>query len=150
MLPLGGRVAMFSRFERTEDMENGVVKFERNSVWLKPDEFAAGLFSLLSSGSLSRQTPFAEVYPPCASAGEKRSESLLAIRRHTRGSVHVRGKVEGIQQTHPVEFGEHCHISTLSFQPFSQSDTAHRVQATEIRRSRLSGHEARLVPSGQR
>jgi hypothetical protein len=33
----------------------------------------------------------------------------------------------------PVEFCEHCHIGTLSFQPFSQNDTAHRVQVTQIR-----------------
>ena len=49
----------------------------------------------------------------------------------------------------PVEFCEHCHINTLSFEPFFPSDTAPRVQVTQIRRSRLSGGHARLVPSGQ-
>jgi len=32
----------------------------------------------------------------------------------------------------PVEFCEHCHINTLSFEPFFPSDTAHRVQVTQI------------------
>jgi hypothetical protein len=67
MLPFGGRVAMFSRYERTDaTAENGLVEFERNSVWFKPDEFAAGLFSMLSSGSLSYGTAFADVYPSFA------------------------------------------------------------------------------------
>jgi len=66
-LPFGGRVAKFSRYERTENVQDdGLVKFERRSVWLKPDEFTAGLFSLLSGGSLKHQHAFAEVYPSFA------------------------------------------------------------------------------------
>ncbi len=66
-LPFGGRVAKFSRYERTQEtQEDGLIKFERRSVWLKPDEFTAGLFNLLSGGSLKYKTAFAEVYPSFA------------------------------------------------------------------------------------
>jgi hypothetical protein len=67
MLPFGGRVAMFSRYERTDvPGDSGVIKFDRNSVWFKPDEFTAGLFSMLSRGSLKYRTSFADVYPSFA------------------------------------------------------------------------------------
>lgn len=61
MLPFGGRVFMFQRYERQED--SAEERFQRNSIWLKSDEFVAGLFQLLSSGSMSGTTAFATIYP---------------------------------------------------------------------------------------
>ncbi len=67
MLPWGGRVLMFSRYER--DVDGRVdplterVEFHRNSLWLRSDEFAVGLAKLLSGGSLKGKTNFARVYP---------------------------------------------------------------------------------------
>jgi hypothetical protein len=78
MLPWGGRVMLFSRFER--DPENRTyrdaddvppelrkqderVAFHRNALWLRSDQFTVGLFNLLSRGSLRSDTTFASVYP---------------------------------------------------------------------------------------
>lgn len=69
MLPWGGRVAMFSRYERQEGLDaDKRVRFERNHVawFLRPDEFAVGLFNLLSDGSLRGGTPLRHVYPDYA------------------------------------------------------------------------------------
>jgi hypothetical protein len=65
MLPLGGRVMGFSRFERDPESrdENNLARFERNSVWLMPDEFTVGLVRQISGGSLRATTPLAAVYP---------------------------------------------------------------------------------------
>jgi hypothetical protein len=66
MLPWGGRVAMYQRYERApEDRkdEAGRIEFVRQGLWLGSDSFAAGLFNLLSSGSLKSDTRFASVYP---------------------------------------------------------------------------------------
>ncbi|TWT45896.1 hypothetical protein RAS1_23320 [Phycisphaerae bacterium RAS1] len=62
MLPLGGRVMMFSRYERVEGGD-GPAQFERHNLWLKSDAFAVGLFNMLSGGSLRGETAFASVYP---------------------------------------------------------------------------------------
>ncbi len=78
MLPWGGRIMMFSRYER--DAENKTyreaddippdqrgqeerVAFRRNHLWLRSDDFAVGLFNLLSRGSLRGNTTLASVYP---------------------------------------------------------------------------------------
>ncbi|MFH1747869.1 MAG: CvpA family protein [Planctomycetota bacterium] len=68
MLPWGGRVMMFSRYERVEAVspEADQVEFAHNSIWFMPDEFTVGLFKLLSAGSLKHKTPFASVYPDYA------------------------------------------------------------------------------------
>src|SRR5262249_20389524 len=64
MLPLGGRVLMFDRYERTDEKDNGdAAKFERKSLWTRPDEMTIGLFKLLSGGSLKGDLAFASVYP---------------------------------------------------------------------------------------
>jgi hypothetical protein len=63
LLPFGPRVAMYSRFERDEDQTNKFAAFRRVDFWTRSDAFAAGMFSLLSSGSLSGATPFDTVYP---------------------------------------------------------------------------------------
>lgn len=65
MLPLGGRVMGFSRYERDPESrdENNLARFHRNSIWLKPDEFTVGLVRLISGGSLRATTPLAAVYP---------------------------------------------------------------------------------------
>jgi len=65
MLPLGGRVMGFSRYERDPELrdENNLARFNRNSVWLMPDEFTVGLVRLISGGSLRATTPLAAVYP---------------------------------------------------------------------------------------
>ena len=70
MLPFGGRVAMFQRYERhpeqQKDPETGRAEFVRQSLWLNPDGFAVGLFNLLSGGSLKSDVRFASVYPDFA------------------------------------------------------------------------------------
>jgi len=78
MLPWGGRVLMFSRYERdpenrtyrdADDIPREVrgqderIAFRRNHLWLRSDEFAVGLFSMLSRGSLRGTTTLASVYP---------------------------------------------------------------------------------------
>jgi hypothetical protein len=78
MLPWGGSVAMYHPIERDPDdstyavadnispeerRQDERIAFRRNRLWLRSDEFAAGLFSILSRGSLSSGTSFAKVYP---------------------------------------------------------------------------------------
>lgn len=66
MLPLGGKVMQFSRYERTEERnpdQQLLAKFERRSLWTRPDEMTIGMFNLLSSGSLEGKTAFSAVYP---------------------------------------------------------------------------------------
>jgi hypothetical protein len=67
MLPFGGRAGMFSRYERDPDNEvdpaTQRVEFARNNIWLRSDQFAVGLFNLLSSGGLKGKTEFRNVYP---------------------------------------------------------------------------------------
>ncbi len=63
LLPFGGQAAMYQRYQRTDDFEDNYAVFEKQPVWLMPDEFAAGLFKMLSSGSLQSKTTFASVYP---------------------------------------------------------------------------------------
>ena len=68
MLPLGGRVLSFSRYERVSEARDPdhpeLARFERERLWTRCDEFAAGLFELLSAGSLRHSsTAFADVYP---------------------------------------------------------------------------------------
>lgn len=67
MLPLGGEPLQFKRYVRVEGENDPdqkiMVKFERQSVWTRSDEFAVGLFNILSQGSLSGGTAFSTVYP---------------------------------------------------------------------------------------
>ena len=67
LLPFGGRVMMFSRYERDPDNkvdpDTGRVEFHRNNLWFRSDDFAIGLFKLLSNGSLKGESTFASVYP---------------------------------------------------------------------------------------
>lgn len=65
MLPLGGRVMGFSRYERDPEArdENNLARFNRNRIWLMPDEFTVGLVRLISGGSMRAATPLAAVYP---------------------------------------------------------------------------------------
>lgn len=67
MLPLGGAPLQFSRYLRVEGEsdpdQSTLVKFERQSLWTRSDEFAVGLFNILSHGSLSGGTAFSAVYP---------------------------------------------------------------------------------------
>ncbi len=64
MLPLGGRVLMFQRLERSDvDDDRGHPQFDRNSIWLSPDGFTIGLVKMLSGGSVSSGTTIASVYP---------------------------------------------------------------------------------------
>jgi len=71
MLPVGGEVLGFARYERVAERDPSqpaVARFERRSLWFKSDEFAIGLFSMLSGKSLKGSTPFASVYPDFADA----------------------------------------------------------------------------------
>lgn len=66
MLPFGGRVMMYQRYERDPDStaEEGRAAFEKNTIWLNPDGFTAGLVNLLSAGSFAYgETSFRDVYP---------------------------------------------------------------------------------------
>jgi len=88
MLPFGGRVAMFSRTERTGDKElNGLARFEAGGLWLGQDRMAAGLANLLSAGSMKNtDTTLATVYPNFSewvlwSGNTVQPESLTAPRR---------------------------------------------------------------------
>lgn len=67
MLPLGGRVIQFSRYERNPDERDfdhpDTARFDRQQLWTRSDEFAVGLFNLISGGSMRGSTAFASVYP---------------------------------------------------------------------------------------
>jgi len=67
MLPLGGTVLQFSRYERSPDEQDfdhpNLARFDRNHIWTRSDEFTAGLFNLISGGSMKGSTAFASVYP---------------------------------------------------------------------------------------
>lgn len=67
MLQFGGRVGMFSRYERDPDdvvdPQTQRVEFERHDLLLKSDQFAVGLFNLLSGGSMAGGTTFKSIYP---------------------------------------------------------------------------------------
>lgn len=66
MLPMGGTVMTYSGYELPEDPfkdDHDRPEFLRRDLWLKQDRFAAGLVSLLSSGSLAGGTPMSKVYP---------------------------------------------------------------------------------------
>lgn len=57
----------FTRWERSPEVSNPdhptLAGFKRNTLWTRSDEFAVGLFGLISSGSMSGGTTFASVYP---------------------------------------------------------------------------------------
>lgn len=101
MLPLGGSVLMFERYVRTDETVNGLAKFERRSLWTRPDEMTIGLFELLSGGSLKGQRAFATVYPSFAdnifySTNTVQPESTVAPYRDKKGDGWTRGlSVEG-------------------------------------------------------
>lgn len=66
LLPIGGQVLQFSRYVRAEERDRTnayLATFERQSMWLRSDEMTLALFSMMSDGSLSGSTRFAEVYP---------------------------------------------------------------------------------------
>ncbi len=67
MLPLGGRVLGFSRYERVEDENNPdhpeMPLFERRHLWTRPDEFTVALVKLVSGGALRGEVTFGDVYP---------------------------------------------------------------------------------------
>lgn len=67
MLPIGGAPLGYARYERVQDERDPdhsqLIMFKRRNLWLRSDEFAAGLFSMLSGGSLEGSEQFAEVYP---------------------------------------------------------------------------------------
>jgi len=76
MLPLrdseSGAVIGFARFERNPDERDvdhpEFARFDRQSLWTRPDEFTVGLFKLISGGSMRGKTAFASVYPDFAEA----------------------------------------------------------------------------------
>ena len=99
MLPFGGRVMQYQRYERDEDNDvddRGYVEFRRNSIWLRSDEFTAGLVNLLSNGSLRGKTPLAAVYPNFPewvswSGNTVQPEPITAPRRDDKGDGFERG-----------------------------------------------------------
>lgn len=76
MLPLRnpekGTVIGFATFARNleerDDDHPDVAKFDRNHLWTRSDEFAVGLFKLISGGSMRGATTFASVYPDFSEA----------------------------------------------------------------------------------
>jgi hypothetical protein len=87
MLPWGGRTMMYERYARNPDgdtdPDSGRTRFERRLLWMRSDEFAAGLFKIMSGGSLSSSTSFASVYPDFAqwvawTGNQVQHESLTA------------------------------------------------------------------------
>ena len=77
MLPWGERVLLFSGLQRDPEnrsysevalppeqrRQDERAAFIRNRLWLRSDQFAAGVFGLLSGGSLRGPTAFPSVYP---------------------------------------------------------------------------------------
>ena len=83
--------AAFARDENEKDPDHPqVARFQRNHLWTRPDEFAVGLFNLLSGGSLRGKTVFASVYPDFTEAAffstnTVQPESTPAPYRYARG-----------------------------------------------------------------
>ena len=97
LLPFGPRVAMYSRFSRTSDASAPKAEFSRSDLWLKSDLFTAGLFSLLSGGSLRGSVPFASVYPDFSkwvswTGNTVQEESWTAPRRENNADGFEKGK----------------------------------------------------------
>ncbi len=67
MLPLGGRVLGFARYERVEDENNPdhpeMPLFERKHLWTRPDELTVAIVKLVSGGALRGKVAFGEIYP---------------------------------------------------------------------------------------
>ncbi|MBK9121327.1 MAG: CvpA family protein [Phycisphaerales bacterium] len=71
MLPWGGRIMMYQPIERNrEEEQRGEerrpgerARIDRNRIWLRSDDFTAGLGKFLSGGSLRGETTVAAVYP---------------------------------------------------------------------------------------
>jgi hypothetical protein len=64
MLPLGPTRLGFSFYERLAPDNEGHVQFKRRSLsFLRPDEFTAKTFQILSGGSLSGSTALSAIYP---------------------------------------------------------------------------------------
>jgi len=99
MLPFGGRVMQYQRYERDEDNDvdqRGYVEFRHNSIWLRSDEFTTGLVNLLSNGSLRGKTTLASVYPDYPewvswSGNTVQPESITAPSRDDKGDGFERG-----------------------------------------------------------
>ncbi|GMU84569.1 MAG: hypothetical protein AMXMBFR47_44380 [Planctomycetota bacterium] len=65
MLPIGGTVMGFNRYERTEERggANNLAQFQRNSLWVRCDEFTVGFFNIVSGGSMRGGRALSSVYP---------------------------------------------------------------------------------------
>lgn len=66
MLPIGAE-NVFVRYQRHPNEKQAdhkeVALYDRQPLWLRSDDFAVGLFNIMSSGSLKSSTTFASVYP---------------------------------------------------------------------------------------
>jgi hypothetical protein len=70
LLPLGGRVMGFERYERDPDRNHPdhpeLANFQRNSLWLRPDDMTVWIVKTLTGGSMRGSTPLAAAYPDFA------------------------------------------------------------------------------------
>lgn len=114
MLPIGGTVMGFTRLDRVQDGSDpdhsGLVRFERRSVWLWPDEFTIAVARAIGGGSMRGNAAITSVYPNFADAvfystNTVQWESTTAPYQDGKGD----GTTAGLQvdkwweQTEPVE-----------------------------------------------
>ncbi|MBW7906134.1 MAG: hypothetical protein LC135_16785 [Phycisphaerae bacterium] len=132
MLPIGGRVLMFSRYERQPDEKHpdrpDLAFFERRALWLRSDDFTVWLVNQLSAGSMSSQTSLASVYPSFTdwvffTNNTVQWESTPAVYRDKKGD----GTKDGLavqnwwEQTEPVAARYRADVPTRDkpYPPFS-------------------------------
>lgn len=155
MLPFGGRAMMFSRYERTDEIDSrtGRVKFVRNDVWLNPDGFVVGLVNTLSSGSLKRgDSTFASAYPDFRewvfwTGNTVQQESMTAPARGKDGDGHKGLKVVNWWEvTEPVVARYRKDLPTrrnpdppYSPQNYEKEDDRNRIIAVRLAMERSAG-----------
>jgi len=151
----GGQVMMFGRYTQAgRDPQTQRMRYKRNSVWLKPDEFAVGLFNLLSGGSLRGHTTFASVYPDFPewvfwTGNTVQPESTPGAFRDDKGNGWGPNGIKTVSwwwQQEPLEVRYRLHLPTKEFgERDADFDTfKYRVDAASGRQ--LLGMRLALTP----
>jgi hypothetical protein len=126
MLPFGDSVLGFQRFmvvkndtnqpPTAEELQAGVdysdTRVVRNSVWLKPGAFTAGLVSHLSGNALAGQTRFSSVYPDFMAAVQRARAGIGDATTIAKPTGEIR--VDGYWDLRPNEFFTRKHTQRES------------------------------------
>lgn len=154
MLPIGGSVLGFSRYDRSEEGAGehpGTVRWERSAMWTRCDEMTVGLVSLLSNGSLSTgSTAFGAVYPDYMDAVFYSTNTVMAnsstspFREKGDGFTNGLKVTEWWEQATPLEGRYRKEVPTLkeSAPPYD------RMTYSASSGKKLLGVRLALLPNG--